>query len=113
MGMTRQEKRFWAKVERTKTCWLWTGAKHANGYGGVRFNGKLQKAHRVAWELRHGQSQGIAAGFMRLILFHKCGVEPALGPITWTCSRTATAGTFRPKTFAAPGVDLGSSQAPR
>jgi hypothetical protein len=81
MGMTRQEKRFWAKVMRTKTCWLWAGAMHANGYGGVRFNGKLQKAHRVAWELRNGPiPSGIAAGFMRLGVVQKCGVRSCVRP---------------------------------
>jgi hypothetical protein len=27
------EERFWAKVNKTETCWLWTGAKHEKGYG--------------------------------------------------------------------------------
>lgn len=25
--------RFWAKVEITSSCWLWTGAKRGDGYG--------------------------------------------------------------------------------
>jgi len=27
------EDRFWDKVEKTKTCWLWIGIKNKYGYG--------------------------------------------------------------------------------
>ena len=27
------EERLWAKVNRTETCWLWTGGKSTKGYG--------------------------------------------------------------------------------
>jgi hypothetical protein len=48
--------RFWSKVEKTDTCWLWTGALFANGlgYGQFQMNGRPQTAHRVAWYLAHG-----------------------------------------------------------
>ena len=44
------EERFWEKVTKTDSCWLWTGATY-NGYGVVRAEGKSQLAHRVlyAW----------------------------------------------------------------
>jgi hypothetical protein len=80
MGLTREQKRFWAKVEKTETCWLWTGAKSANGYGTVRFDGKLQKAHRVAWQLRHGPIPTTAQVWERLELFHMCGVRSCVRP---------------------------------
>ncbi len=41
------EQRFWAKVHKTETCWLWTGSLNADGYGNFRGRG----AHRVAYEL--------------------------------------------------------------
>lgn len=25
--------RFWPRVKKTKTCWVWTGGKHTTGYG--------------------------------------------------------------------------------
>ena len=31
--MRRVLQRFWAKVEKTETCWLWTAGKAGNGYG--------------------------------------------------------------------------------
>lgn len=48
------EDRFWPKVDKTETCWIWTGAKDPNGYGRVNqggHNGRAKLAHRVACEL--------------------------------------------------------------
>src|SRR3990167_4431097 len=39
----------WAKVNKTPTCWLWTGspAKRAwHGYGAIGVNGQTQGVHR-------------------------------------------------------------------
>lgn len=46
--------RFWAKVNKTGDCWLWTAALHRNGYGAFRLNGKVALAHRVAYEIGKG-----------------------------------------------------------
>lgn len=35
-------------------CWPWIGAIGKNGYGVIGKDGKLESAHRVAWELAHG-----------------------------------------------------------
>lgn len=35
-------------------CWLWMASKTANGYGQIRANGTMRKAHRVAYELYKG-----------------------------------------------------------
>lgn len=46
--------RFWAKVKKTKTCWLWTGCVLRNGYGCIgegKPSKKNVKVHRVAWKL--------------------------------------------------------------
>lgn len=47
--------RFWPHVEKTDTCWNWTGT-HDGGapYGRIRNKGKLLKAHRVSYEIHHG-----------------------------------------------------------
>ena len=54
----RIEARFWAMVNKTKRCWIWTGSKHPRGYGqlviGTRTNRRVVLAHRFAWELKHG-----------------------------------------------------------
>lgn len=52
------ESRFWPKVQPTGFCWEWIGARDPNGYGvfnlGVAHNNRLDRAHRVAWELLIG-----------------------------------------------------------
>jgi len=45
--------RFWAKVTKTPSCWLWTGAK-VDGYGVIKVAGQTLYAHRVAHELLKG-----------------------------------------------------------
>lgn len=46
--------RFWARINKTDGCWLWLGAVNNDGYGDVRRNGRVEKAHRVAYELTRG-----------------------------------------------------------
>ena len=36
-------------------CLVWSGYKTALGYGALWHEGKLKKAHRVAWYLKHGE----------------------------------------------------------
>lgn len=46
--------RFWAKVDKTGGCWLWTAGKDVHGYGLFRVNRKNWLAHRWAWTQAHG-----------------------------------------------------------
>lgn len=50
--------RFWAKVEKTDGCWLWTGsANKQTGYGQIGQGGKhgpTLLAHRVSYEIHFG-----------------------------------------------------------
>jgi hypothetical protein len=48
------EKRFWKKVTKTDSCWLWTGCKSDKGYGRFIVKGKCLRAHRFAYELLVG-----------------------------------------------------------
>lgn len=42
---------FWAKVVKTETCWLWTGAKASKyGHGSFMHQKRNFKAHRWAYE---------------------------------------------------------------
>ena len=59
---------FWRRVEKTPTCWLWTGTKHRQGYGFIYRNDKNRLTHRYAWEMARGE---IPTGMMVL---HKCDV---------------------------------------
>lgn len=46
--------RFWAKVQKTASCWLWTGSIGTKGHGLFRPGSGLTGAHRFSWELHHG-----------------------------------------------------------
>lgn len=55
-GTATQEERFWAKVDKTETCWLWTASTNIGGYGWSYYHPKdAQLAHRISWELAHGE----------------------------------------------------------
>jgi hypothetical protein len=45
------ETRFWAKVQKTEDCWLWVGSVDGSDYGHIKIEGKMVKAHRVAYEM--------------------------------------------------------------
>lgn len=52
---TDAEARFWAKVEKTKSCWLWTAGRTTVGYGAFyRVRNEQVPAHRFAYELLVG-----------------------------------------------------------
>jgi len=46
--------RFWSHVEKTEGCWNWTANKNSFGYGTMRHDSKLKKAHRISYELANG-----------------------------------------------------------
>jgi hypothetical protein len=46
--------RFWPKVNKTDTCWEWTGTTQKRGYGSILHRGKMQLAHRLSWEMVNG-----------------------------------------------------------
>lgn len=63
--------RFWPKVRKTRSCWLWTASVDVHGYGqigGISADGHrtMFKAHRVSWQLHRGP---IPVG---MCVLHKC-----------------------------------------
>lgn len=70
--------RFWPKVSKTETCWLWTGAnsgrKWPYGLLGTKRGGPLLKAHHVSWEMHYGP---VPIGKWVL---HKCDVTLCVRP---------------------------------
>lgn len=52
LEVAASSERFWAKVDKTGTCWLWTGAVSSSGYGVFAYEGsKTAYSHRItlAW----------------------------------------------------------------
>jgi hypothetical protein len=75
------EERFWAKVDKTETCWLWTGAiTKRTGYGAFGMQlGSVNRwhnvlPHRFAYELLIGP---IPEG---LVIDHLCFVRRCVRP---------------------------------
>ena len=52
------EDRFWSRVNKTPTCWLWTGEITNKGYGRITLDHhhkvRRYEAHRLAWEWLRG-----------------------------------------------------------
>lgn len=48
-------KRFFDKVNKTSTCWNWTGAiRGKSGYGCMKYNGKVINSYRISWMIHKG-----------------------------------------------------------
>jgi hypothetical protein len=53
-GSETYEQRFWKRVEKTPTCWLWKSTKGNHGYGVMKVGGRsgpVLLAHRLAYEM--------------------------------------------------------------
>lgn len=72
--MSTLEERFWAKVDKTETCWLWTASLTSVGYGQININKRPIGAHRVALELTGSQ---IPEGMQ---VDHMCHVRRCVRP---------------------------------
>lgn len=66
--------RFWAKVNKTDGCWLWTGTIFWNGYGCFGYERRSVKAHRFAYELLVGPIPNGAS------LRHSCDTPACVNP---------------------------------
>lgn len=62
------EDRFWRHVQKTDSCWLWTGKSCSQGGHGhfKRHDGTSTTIHRISWEIHNGP---IPAG---LWVLHNC-----------------------------------------
>lgn len=66
--------RFWAKVAKTDSCWLWTAAKNDKGYGKFFFRHRLWFAHRVSYTVHRGTvPHGIK-------VLHRCDTPLCVNP---------------------------------
>jgi hypothetical protein len=66
--------RFWARVEKSGECWLWTGARLQKGYGSIRIANRAFSTHRVAMAL----NGAIPPDDMAVL--HRCDNPPCVRP---------------------------------
>lgn len=74
VGMAVLPDRFWEKVEKTETCWLWIASLDRKGYGQFKLGGEKRRAHRICFEALVGP---VPAG---LQLDHLCRVRNCVNP---------------------------------
>lgn len=68
------EQRFWARVQKSEGCWLWTGAFDGVGYGKLNHQGCRWGAHRMAYALSKGAIPG------GMLVCHHCDVRACCRP---------------------------------
>lgn len=67
--------RFWAKVQKTDGCWLWTASRNTRGYGRASIGrGRHTFAHRLAFALANGDFDN------RLDVCHRCDNPQCVRP---------------------------------
>jgi hypothetical protein len=72
--MTTLIERIMERVNRTDTCWLWTGALNKYGYGQISVKNHRERVHRAAYEAFVGRSPD------GLVIDHLCRVRHCVNP---------------------------------
>jgi hypothetical protein len=69
------QKRFFEKVQKTSTCWVWIPSGPSGEYGSIIAGGKTVSAVHAAWYLAHGEwpPPGI-------FVCHKCDRKSCVNP---------------------------------
>jgi hypothetical protein len=68
------QERFFKKVNKTDSCWLWTGALSSRGYGSFRVDGKTISTHRLSYSWFKGEvPEGI-------FVCHTCDIPACVNP---------------------------------
>jgi len=64
----------YTRVDPISGCHLWQGAVTDGGYGSLAIAGRSQRAHRLAWSLRHGPIPP------RMDVCHRCDERRCINP---------------------------------
>lgn len=66
---------FWGAAERNGECLEWQRCRNDYGYGRVTYNGRVERAHRVSYELMYGE---IPDG---TVIRHRCDNPACIHPL--------------------------------
>ncbi len=69
--------RFWSRVGASggpEACWLWDGCTDGNGYGLLKFDGRVIRSHRLAFRLASGLP------IEGRVVMHACDVPRCCNP---------------------------------
>lgn len=69
-----RESLFYKKVDKTTTCWLWTGSRNHNGYGTFKVGDRTMLAHRYSFLLHNGHLPD------NLCVCHRCDTPRCVNP---------------------------------
>ena len=71
--------KFWARVHKNSNgCWDWIGSISTDaGYGQMLWEGSPRPAHRISWQLKHGE---MPTGDL---LLNTCGTRTCVNPDHW------------------------------
>lgn len=68
------EQRFWCRVQKTQSCWVWTGKLDRNGYGKLKVNDVSVRAHRFSYIIHNGQIEE------SMFICHTCDNPKCVNP---------------------------------
>jgi hypothetical protein len=72
-ALQRLKNMFFKNIEKTKTCWLWTGGKRG-GYGQLKWKNKTIRAHRASYLIHYNELPN------HLFVCHKCDIPLCVNP---------------------------------
>jgi len=68
------KERFFSKIEKTDTCWIWNSVRLTGNYGYFKYLGKYVRAHRMSYILANGHIPD------NLLVLHTCDNPPCVNP---------------------------------
>lgn len=75
MRIRQQDKiRFWSKVKKTNSCWIWIGSVYSNGYGCFFVDGKNIGANRFSYKIHFNKLP------RNLFVCHQCDNIKCVNP---------------------------------